>query len=211
MFNTILLVSPKNCVIYTHTHTPIIYRLRALAGVLFLLLCARASAQVSLRTNFLDDITLAPQLGADIILSSHYSLSLDGCYAGVRWWPSFTHTGWYVGAQGYGGQFNAAGLPLLGLKDRRKQGYLLGAGLNGGYLRQISVHFGIEAGIGIGATVAHFDEYRRGNTAGASAASLSARRRAHSSAPPTSTSRWSTSCLRLRGRHLSRQKHKTHT
>ena len=179
MFNTILLVNPKNCVTHTHTHTPIIYRLRYFACVLLLLLCARASAQVSLRTNFLDDITLAPQLGADIILSSHYSLSLDGCYApvafsqdhkykhwtgaaGVRWWPSFTHTGWYVGAQGYGGQFNAAGLPLLGLKDRRKQGYLLGGGLTGGYLRQISVHFGIEAGIGIGATVAHFDEYRRG-------------------------------------------------
>ena len=164
---------------HTHTHTPIIYRPLWIACVLFLLVSARAAAQISLRTNFLDDALLAPHLGADIPLSSHYSLSLDGCYApialsddhkykhwvgavGVRWWPSFTHTGWYVGAQGFGGQFNAAGLPVLGLRHCRKQGAFGGAGLTGGYLRQISVHFGIEAGIGIGAAVAHFDEYERG-------------------------------------------------
>lgn len=66
-------------------------------------------------------------------------------YAGARWWPWYTYSGWWLGSSLQFQEYDRGGL----LRKDSESGNALGLSISGGYSVQISQWFNIDVGVGI--------------------------------------------------------------
>ena len=67
------------------------------------------------------------------------------CHLGLRWWPWYIYSGWWVGARGQWMEYNRGGL----FSRSTEEGEAVGAGLSVGYTRMIHRNWNIEFGAGL--------------------------------------------------------------
>lgn len=139
----------------------------------------------AIKTNLLYDAALSPNIGAEIGLAPRWTLDLSGnlnlwtvgnghkwrhwlVQPEARYWFCQRFAGHFLGFHALGGQYNAGKLDLpfsfLGtnfrnLKDRRYEGWGVGAGVAYGYAWPVSKHWNIEAEFGFGWIWTKFDSY----------------------------------------------------
>lgn len=146
---------------------------------------AKSSAQdVGLKTNLVGDALLNPNLALEVGLAPKWTLDIS---AEVNFWKLNQHSwkhvafqpearywlcerfaGHFFGLHALGGTFNVGNLDMdmmfLGtdfakLKNRRYQGWGIGAGIAYGYAWPVHKHWNIEAEIGLGWVYTRFDSY----------------------------------------------------
>ncbi len=141
--------------------------------------------QVGIKTNLLYDATATINLGAEMRVAPRWSVDLSGnlnawdindhkwkhwmLQPEARYWFCDAIVGHFVGAHLLGGQYNVGNIDLgdlkfLGtdfshLKDRRYQGWYVGAGVAYGYSWILGKHWNLEAELGIGWIHTRFDVY----------------------------------------------------
>ncbi len=160
-----------------------------IALVIALLLLAGSSfgafaQKVALKTNLVSDALLSPNLALEVGLAPKWTLntagqlnlwSVDGhkwrhwlVQPEARYWFCRRFQGHFLGVHAIGGEFNFGNIDVnanfLGsdfrkLKDRRYEGWGIGAGIGYGYDWILSRHWNLEAEIGIGWIHARYDEY----------------------------------------------------
>lgn len=144
-----------------------------------------ANAQdVALKTNLINDIALSPNIGVEVGLAPKWTLDMtaemnlwkvDGrswkhlyFQPEARYWFCQRFSGHFVGFHALGGiynfgklnlPFNMLGSNLKELKDKRYQGWAVGAGVVYGYAWPLHKHWNIEAALGIGWLYTRFDSY----------------------------------------------------
>ena len=156
--------------------------------IALLLLAGAASSsfaqKAALKTNLVSDALLSPNLAVEVGLAPKWTLNVAGQFnlwsvdghkwrhwlaqPEARYWFCRRFQGHFLGLHAIGGEFNAGNVDLpvkfLGsdfhkLKDRRYEGWGVGAGIGYGYDWILSRHWNLEAEIGIGWIHARFDEY----------------------------------------------------
>lgn len=156
-----------------------------LIPLLAILLYLPANAQnVALKSNLLYDAALSPNLGVEIGLAPRWTLDLSGNFnlwtvgnghkwrhwlaqPEVRYWFCQRFAGHFLGLHALGGEYNVGKLDLpkflntdfRKLKDRRYEGWGVGAGVAYGYAWPLSRHWNIEAELGVGWIWTKFDSY----------------------------------------------------
>lgn len=156
-----------------------------LIPLLALLLYLPAKGQsVALKSNLLYDAALSPNLGVEIGLAPRWTLDLSGNFnlwtvgnghkwrhwlvqPEARYWFCQRFAGHFLGVHALGGQYNVGKLDLpkflntdfRKLKDRRYEGWGVGAGVAYGYAWPLSRHWNIEAELGVGWIWTKFDSY----------------------------------------------------
>ena len=140
--------------------------------------------EVGIKTNLISDAALSPNLGVEIGLAPKWSLDLSGqlnlwslrghkwrhwlAQPEARYWFCHRFQGHFLGLHALGGEYNVGNIPhgfnFLGtdfgkLKDRRYEGWAVGAGIAYGYAWAVHRHWNIEAEIGIGWAYTRFDSY----------------------------------------------------
>ncbi len=141
---------------------------------------------VAIKTNFVSDALVSPNIGVEFGLAPRWTFDLSGQFNAwtmgndkrwkhwlvqpeIRYWFCDRFAGHFVGAHLLGGQYNIGGLDIpinfLGtdfrkLKDYRYQGWFGGAGIAYGYAWVISPSWNIEAEIGFGWTYTRYDQFR---------------------------------------------------
>lgn len=139
----------------------------------------------ALKSNIISDAALSPNLGFELGLAPKWTLNVSGqlnlwtvgdghkwrhwvAQPEARYWFCQSFAGHFVGLHALGGQFNVGNLDLdvnfLGsdfrkLKDRRYQGWGIGAGVAYGYAWPLSRHWNLEAEVGFGWIWAKYDVY----------------------------------------------------
>lgn len=79
-------------------------------------------------------------------------------YAGIKWWPWFVNTGWWVGIKGQYSDFSTAGI----MSSYMKEGVAVGGGLSGGYTFMMGRRFNLDLGIGVwGGTYLEYSDYEK--------------------------------------------------
>lgn len=79
-------------------------------------------------------------------------------YAGIKWWPWFVNTGWWVGIKGQYSDFSTAGI----MSSYLKEGVAVGGGLSGGYTFMMGRRFNLDLGIGVwGGTYLEYSDYEK--------------------------------------------------
>ncbi len=155
-----------------------LYRKTSAILLLLLLSCLPLVAQrVAVKTNLLYDAALTPNIGVELgigrksTLQGYYSLNLWNntphrnkqfkhwqALGEYRWWPCSKMNGHFVGVHVMGGEFNMKRvhfkLPFYNwpadLKEKRYEGWNVGAGFTYGYQWMLSRHWNLEASIGVG-------------------------------------------------------------
>ncbi len=160
-----------------------------IALVIALLLLAGSSfgafaQKVALKTNLVSDALLSPNLALEVGLAPKWTLntagqlnlwSVDGhkwrhwlVQPEARYWFCRRFQGHFLGVHAIGGEFNFGNIDVnanfLGsdfrkLKDRRYEGWGVGAGIGYGYDWILSRHWNLEAEIGIGWIHGRYAEY----------------------------------------------------
>lgn len=156
-----------------------------LIPLLAILLYLPANAQnVALKSNLLYDAALSPNLGVEVGLAPRWTLDLSGNFnlwtvgnghkwrhwlaqPEVRYWFCQRFAGHFLGLHALGGEYNVGKLDLpkflnsdlRKLKDRRYEGWGVGAGVAYGYAWPLSRHWNIEAELGVGWIWTKFDAY----------------------------------------------------
>lgn len=144
-----------------------------------------ANAQdVALKTNLINDIALSPNIGVEVGLAPKWTLDMtaemnlwkvDGrswkhlyFQPEARYWFCQRFSGHFIGFHALGGiynfgklnlPFNMLGSNLKELKDKRYQGWAVGAGVVYSYAWPLHKHWNIEAALGIGWLYTRFDSY----------------------------------------------------
>lgn len=157
----------------------------AIAWITVLFGCSPANAQdVALKTNLINDIALSPNIGVEVGLAPKWTLDMtaemnlwkvDGrswkhlyFQPEARYWFCQRFSGHFIGFHALGGiynfgklnlPFNMLGSNLKELKDKRYQGWAVGAGVVYGYAWPLHKHWNIEAALGIGWLYTRFDSY----------------------------------------------------
>jgi hypothetical protein len=137
--------------------------------IVLLFFCTAARAQhVAIGTNAVDWVNLGTaNIEVGLSIGQHFSISTGGrynpwtfyskrqdlpmhnnvkvAYAGVRYWPWYVFSGWWVGLKGQYEQFMQGGFwrPML------EEGTAVGAGLSGGYTWMVHKHLNLEFGLGL--------------------------------------------------------------
>ncbi|GFI00159.1 hypothetical protein IMSAGC004_02567 [Bacteroidaceae bacterium] len=140
----------------------------------------------ALKSNLLYDATATINIGAEVGLSSRWTLDVSGNFNGwtmsherrwkhwmlqpeARYWFCQRFGGHFLGMEAHGGQFNVGGLNnsihFLGthvsrLSDERFQGWFVGGGVTYGYAWMLGRHWNLEAEIGVGYSYTRYDTYR---------------------------------------------------
>lgn len=150
-----------------------------------LLTVISAAAQtMGVKTNFVGDALLSPNISVEFGLDTHWTL--DASYqanfwdlGGSKWkhwalqpearyWFCERFAGHFIGAHAIGGEYNFGGIRnnfhFMGndfsvLTDRRYQGWAAGAGLAYGYARVLGIHWNLEAELGIGWIYTRYGAY----------------------------------------------------
>lgn len=155
-----------------------------------LLLCFTAliparGQDVAVKTNLLYDAVLTPSAGVEVGLAPKWTFDLSGqlnawkvnnhlwkqwvIQPEARYWLCQRFAGHFFAAHALGGQYNFGHMDLpfkfLGtdfreLKEHRRQGWMVGAGIGYGYSWILDRHWNIEAEIGIGWIYTRYDTYR---------------------------------------------------
>lgn len=135
--------------------------------------CLGVSAQqVALKTNLLYWAAATPNIGAEVALSKHSTLSVSANYnpwtigsdnkiqhwfiqPEYRYWLCEKYTRSYFGVHLIGGEFEVGGFKLpfglfTRLQDHYYKGSAIGAGISYGYHFYISPHWNLEATVGVG-------------------------------------------------------------
>lgn len=159
--------------------------LTVVAAVTARLAIPAANAQdVALKTNLINDIALSPNIGVEVGLAPKWTLDMtaemnlwkvDGrswkhlyFQPEARYWFCQRFSGHFIGFHALGGiynfgklnlPFNMLGSNLKELKDKRYQGWAVGAGVVYGYAWPLHKHWNIEAALGIGWLYTRFDSY----------------------------------------------------
>lgn len=148
------------------------------------LIPARAQ-DVALKTNLLYDALLTPSVGVEVGLAPKWTVDVSGqinnwdvnnhlwkqwvIQPEARYWLCQRFSGHFFGAHALGGQYNFGHVDLpfkfLGtdfreLKEYRRQGWMVGAGIAYGYSWILDRHWNFEAEIGIGWIYTRYDTYR---------------------------------------------------
>lgn len=148
------------------------------------LIPARAQ-DVALKTNLLYDALLTPSVGVEVGLAPKWTVDISGqinnwdvnnhlwkqwvIQPEARYWLCQRFSGHFFGAHALGGQYNFGHVDLpfkfLGtdfreLKEYRRQGWMVGAGIAYGYSWILDRHWNFEAEIGIGWIYTRYDTYR---------------------------------------------------
>jgi len=76
-------------------------------------------------------------------------------HAGIRWWPWYVYSGWWVGARGQWMEYNRGGI----VSPATEEGEALGAGLSVGYTRMIHRNWNIEFGLGLWGGTTRYTTY----------------------------------------------------
>lgn len=145
----------------------------------------QSSAQKwAVKSNLIGDGLLSPNVAGEVGLAPKWSFetSLEANYWAVndhswkhlviqpeaRYWFCQRFAGHFVAAHALGGVFNVGNLDMdmnfLGtdfskLKDRRYEGWGVGAGIAYGYAWPVARHWNIEAEFGFGWVYTRFDSY----------------------------------------------------
>lgn len=124
----------------------------------------------ALRTNLLRWATLTPDLGVEWRINRSVGIAVDGSYTSWAWkdsvrryalWEVNPELRWYLGQKKncYVGAMFKAGAFSYKFTDTGKQGNLLGGGVTGGYVLNLSDALAIDFSLGLGYVRADFDEY----------------------------------------------------
>lgn len=139
---------------------------------------------VGLKTNFLSDGFLSPNLGIEISLAPRWTVDLTGqvnfwnvnshrwrhwiAQPEARYWFCDRFSRHFVGVHALGGDFNVGmikndihflGTDFSKLTDRRYQGWLVGAGVAYGYAFILGRHWNLELELGVGYAYLNFGEF----------------------------------------------------
>ena len=137
-----------------------------------------------LKTNFLSDGFLSPNLGIEIGLAPRWTVDLTGqvnfwnvnshrwrhwiAQPEARYWFCDRFSRHFVGVHALGGDFNVGmikndihflGTDFSKLTDRRYQGWLVGAGVAYGYAFILGRHWNLELELGVGYAYLNFDKF----------------------------------------------------
>lgn len=134
--------------------------------------CATVSAQqVAVKTNLLYWATTTPNLGVEMALSRHSTLSLSANYnpwtigedgkiqhwfvqPEYRYWFTEKYTRGFIGVHILGGKYEVGGFELpFNIKrfaDHYYKGWAVAVGVNYGWQFYISPHWNLEATLGVG-------------------------------------------------------------
>ena len=133
------------------------------------LICTTAGAQkVAVGTNVVDWVNLGTaNIEAGLSIGQHFSAFVGGrynpwsfdntrqnvpmrnnvknAYIGMRYWPWYIYSGWWVALKGQYEQFMEGGFwrPIM------EEGTAIGAGLSGGYTIMLHKNLNMEFGIGL--------------------------------------------------------------
>ena len=159
-------------------------KLTLLYIAVFTILGSVSAQNVGIKTNFIADGFLSPNLGIEIGLAPKWTLDATGQFnfwtvnnhkwkhwlvqPEARYWFCERFTGHFLGFHAIGGEYNFGkiknGVDFLGsdfrkLADRRYQGWGIGAGVAYGYAWVLGMHWNLEAEIGIGWIYTRYDAY----------------------------------------------------
>lgn len=76
-------------------------------------------------------------------------------YVGVRWWPWYTYSGWWVGTKMQYREYNRGGL----FRPEAEEGDAFGAGASGGYSVHVNPWLNVDFGIGFWGGVTKYVTY----------------------------------------------------
>ncbi len=131
--------------------------------------CSNAlkAQHVSLSTNIVDWAALGgANLSAGVSVSQHFSLELGGIYnphsitkdsgllvrnqqmtgyVGVKYWPWYVFSGWWIGAKAQYSDFSRTGIWRFALED----GKAVGGGLSFGYTLLLTKRLNLDLGLGL--------------------------------------------------------------
>lgn len=145
---------------------------------------AAVAQKVAIKSNLVSDVLLSPNLGFEVGLAPKWTFNASGqlnlwSLSGQKWrhwlvqpearyWFCHRFQGHFIGLHAIGGEYNVGnidwGFNFLGtdfskLKDRRYEGWGVGAGVGYGYAWPVAHHWNIEAELGIGWIYTRFDAY----------------------------------------------------
>lgn len=140
--------------------------------------------QIGMKTNFVGDGFLSPNLGVEIGLAPKWTLDVTGqvnfwdvndhkwrhwlVQPEFRYWFCERFAGNFLGFHAIGGEYNVGhirtGLNFLGsdfskLADRRYQGWGAGLGLAYGHAWVLGMHWNLEAELGVGWIYTRYDVF----------------------------------------------------
>ncbi len=150
-----------------------------LLAVTCLLLCPQAVAQrFSVGTNGVDWLTLGTlNLEAGAAVAKHFSVHVGAEYnpwtfmagdqqkqlqtrhvsywGGVRWWPWFVYSGWWVAAEARYSMYNLGGI----IKRSAEEGDAYGGGIYGGYTIMLTDRWNLDLGVGVWGGYKNYTRY----------------------------------------------------
>lgn len=161
--------------------------IKKVGSLLLMIACATlgiSAQEIALKTNVVDDALLSPSLGIEFTTAPKWSFDISGSYNNwtvnehnwkhwavkpeMRYWFCESMSGHFLGLHLLGGQYNVGNLDMdlmfLGtdlskLKDRRYEGWFVGAGIGYGYTWILNKHWSISAELGFGWTYTRYDSY----------------------------------------------------
>ncbi|MEG1622999.1 MAG: DUF3575 domain-containing protein [Alistipes sp.] len=130
----------------------------------------------AVKSNVLYWATTTPNIGFEFGLGKRITLDVSGNYnpwkfsdnkklkhwlvqPELRVWVAERFQGHFFGAHLFYGEYNAGGIGFLGMKDRRYDGSLCGAGISYGYQWIIGRRWNLEATVGFGYAHLKYDKY----------------------------------------------------
>lgn len=147
-------------------------------------LSANAQSNVAIKTNFVPDALLSPNIGVEVGLAPQWTLDISGevnlwpinnkkwkhwmVQPEARFWFCDRFAGQFIGLHLMGGQysfgnirnhFNFLGSDFSPLTDHRVEGWGAGLGVGYGYSLILSDHFNLEFEIGVGAVYTRFNTF----------------------------------------------------
>lgn len=140
-----------------------------------------SAQQVAVKTNLLYWATTTPNIGVEMALSDHFTVSLSANYnpwtvndhamiqhwfvqPEIRYWLSGKFTRSFIGAHMIAGQYKLGGFKLpfnlfSSFQSHHYKGWAVGVGLTYGYQFYISPHWNLEASLGVGYARTKYDRY----------------------------------------------------
>ena len=79
-------------------------------------------------------------------------------YAGIKYWPWYVNTGWWVGIKGQYSEFTTGGI----FSSYLREGTAIGGGLSGGYSFMLNKHLNLDLGLGVwGGKLIEYTDYEK--------------------------------------------------
>lgn len=136
---------------------------------------------ISIKNNLAYDITATPNLAVEVAVGKKSTIDIYGGYnpftfgndkrlkhwlfqPEYRYWFCEKFNGTFIGVHAHTGEFSVAGLSLFNtLKNRRYEGFFVGAGVSAGHQWILNRTWNLEASIGVGYAYIDYDKYKCSN------------------------------------------------